>query len=181
VTFDATDPFSASQDLKLRPEEARKRPLARSIGAEFSLRRALTRRFGAMFNYTLSRATRTYDEYETLSGADRTHVFNLAALYTLGANWRLGGRSVLYSGIPGRRTGGIRIYDQSRAHPFFRTDVQLERRFRVGRDAHWSVVAEILNATASTETLRRICGADGCEDVEVGPVFLPNLRVEGQF
>lgn len=181
VTFEATDPFSASQDLKLRPEEARKRPTARAYGAELSLKRALTRRFGAMLNYTLSRSTRTYDDYQTLSGADRTHVLNVAALYTLGANWRVGGRSVLYSGIPGRRTGGVRLYDQSRAHPFFRTDLQLERRFRIGPETYWSVVAEILNATASTETLRRLCGADGCEDVEVGPVFLPNVRVEGHF
>ncbi len=181
AVFDVTDPFSATQDFKLRPEEARKRPLARTYGLEVSLNRALTRRFGALLNYTLSRSTRTHDTYVTLSGADRTHVLNLAALYTLGANWRLGTRAVAYSGVPGRRTGDRRIFDQSRAHPFVRLDLQLERRFRIGERSYWSIVAEVLNATGSTETLRRLCDPNSCTDTEVGPVFLPNLRIEGHF
>lgn len=180
--FSVTDPFSATQDVKLRADVAKERPLAHSYGAELSLKRPLTRRLGAMLNYTLSRSTRSYRTYETLSGADRTHVLNLAGLYTLGANWRLGGRSVFYSGLPGRRRGELRLFDQSRAHPFFRLDLQLERRFRIGERSYWSVTAEVLNATRSTETLRRLCGADGeCEDTEVGPVILPNIRVEGHF
>lgn len=71
-----------------------------------------------MLSYTLSRTTRTYDRLETLSGADRTHVINLAGLYTLGANWRLGARAVGYSGFPGRMDTKGSPYDQSRA-PFF--------------------------------------------------------------
>lgn len=181
AVFAVTDPFSATQDFKLRPEEVRRRPLARTYGLELTLNRALTRRFGGLLSYTLSRSTRTHDTYVTLSGADRTHVLNLAGLYTLGANWRLGARSVFYSGVPGRRTGDRRIFDQSRADPFFRIDLQLERRFRVGDAGYWSIVAEILNATGSTETLRRLCDPTGCEDTQVGPIFLPNLRVEGHF
>jgi hypothetical protein len=140
-----------------------------------------------MLSYTLSRSTRTYDEYTTVAGSDRTHVLNLAGLYTLGANWRIGARGVAYSGAPGRMEGARRIFDQSRSKPFVRADLRLERRFRLGPESYWSVVAEVQNATLSTEVLRRICsqprGSDEveCTDTVVGPIFLPNLKLEARF
>jgi TonB family protein len=187
VIFDVTDPFSSTQDFAINPEAAKERPTAHAYGLELKLHRPLTRRFGGMLSYTLSRSTRTYDNYSTLAGSDRTHVLNLAGLYTLGANWRVGGRAVAYSGVPGRLEGARRIFDQSRSHPFLRADLRLERRFRIGPDSYWSVVGEVQNATLSQEVLRRVCSRPQqnaepeCKDTVVGPVFLPNLKIEARF
>jgi hypothetical protein len=183
--FAVTDPFGASQSLALEVQE---RALGRSYGLELALRRSLTRRFGGMLSYTLSRTTRTYDDRETLSGADRTHVINLAGLYTLGANWRLGARAVGYSGYPGRLRGEPTVFNQSRAPFFFRADVRVERRFRLSERSYWSIVGELLNATGSPDVLRRVCHQSDpssdradCNDTRVGPLMLPNVKVEAVF
>ena len=183
--FGVTDPFGANQSLALDVQE---RSLGRSYGLELSLRRSLTRRFGGILSYTLSRTTRTYDDYETVSGADRTHVVNLAGLYTLGANWRLGARAVGYSGYPGRMDGLRAPFDQSRAPFFFRADVRVERRFRLSERSYWSLVGELLNATGSPDVMRRVCfeplGSSqkvDCRDTQVGPLMLPNVKVEAVF
>lgn len=183
--FAVTDVFGARQGLPLEVEAAKEeRALGRSYGLELSLRRSLTRRFAGLLSYTLSRTTRTYDDFTSLSGSDRTHVLNLAALYTFGSNWRFGGRSVFYSGLPG---GGdqVRLYDQERAAPFLRLDLRAERRFRLGDESYWSVVAEAQNVTFSKEVLRRTCRQmpDGveCSDTVVGPVVLPYLKVEARY
>ncbi len=180
--FGVTDPFSSTQSFAINAAEARRRPRAHSYGLELSLRRPLTRRFGALMSYTLSRSTRTYEEFTTVAGSDRTHVLNLAGMYTLGPNWRVGARSVIYSGVPGRLEGARRVFDRGRAAPFFRGDLRLERRFRLHDNGYLSVVAELLNATFSSEAIRRVCVPDeGCEETVIGPIFLPNLKVEARF
>lgn len=183
--FGVTDPFGANQSLAIETE---KRSLGRSYGLELSLRRSLTRRFGGILSYTLSRTTRTYADHETLSGADRTHVINLAGLYTLGPNWRLGARAVGYSGYPGRLQGEDMPFDQSRAPFFLRADVRIERRFRISERSYWSIVGELLNATGSRDVLRRTCyeplapeTKTECDDTLVGPLRLPNVKVEAVF
>lgn len=191
VILDVTDPYSSTQDFAINAIEARKRPTARAFGLELSLRRALTRRFGAYASYTLSRAirmfptTETAAAYDTLAGSDRTHVLNLAGLYTFGPNWRFGVRSVFYSGVPGKLRGAQPVFDQARAEPFFRLDLRLERRFKLGPKGYLSVVAEVLNSTLSSEVIRRECvdnaGTIVCKDTIPGPVFLPNIKVEGTY
>lgn len=183
--FGVTDPFGANQSLALEVQE---RSLGRSYGLELALRRSFTRRFGGILSYTLSRTTRTYDDHETVSGADRTHVVNLAGLYTFGANWRLGSRVVGYSGYPGRMQGERTPFDQSRAPFFLRADVRVERRFRLSERSYWSIVGELLNATGSQDVLRRVCYEPlerdqkvDCKDTQVGPLYLPNVKVEAVF
>lgn len=192
VILDVTDPYSSTQEFAINAIEARKRPRARAYGFELSFKRPLTRRFGAFASYTLSHATRAFPDspnipaYETLSGSDRPHVLNLAGMYTFGTNWRLGLRSVFYSGVPGRlRSGGGAVFDQPRAAPFFRLDARVERRFRWGDRGYFSVVGELLNSTLSTEVIKRVCtpseGAAICEDSAPGAVFLPNLKLEASY
>jgi TonB family protein len=188
VILDVTDPYSSTQDFAINAIEARKRPRARAFGLELSLRRSLTRRFGAFASYTLSRTTRSFPDapnyaaYETLAGSDHTHVLNLAGLYTLGPNWRFGLRSVFYSGVPGRKRGTQPVFDQPRAIPFFRLDGRVERRFRWGEHGYVSVVGELLNATMSSEVIRRECDdGQACQDTAPGAVFLPNFKVEASY
>jgi hypothetical protein len=90
-------------------------------------------------------------------------------------------RTIAYSGVPGSRTfGERRIFDQSRARPFFRVDARLEKRFQISQRSWWAVVAELMNASFSQEVLRRPCEPN-CEDDVVGPLVLPSLGVTGQF
>ncbi len=179
--FRLTDPFGQNQDLDLDIDEAQVRSLGRAVGLELMLQRRMTRGLGGMLSYTLSRSTRSYERVHTLSGYDRPHVLNAAASVDLGRRWLFSAGSLLYSGVPGSRTLGERkIFDQSRARPFFRVDLRLEKRFQLSPTCWWAVVAEVMNASLSREVLRRPC-EPGCRDVVVGPIVLPNLGVTGQF
>ena len=83
--------------------------------------------------------------------------------------------------MPGSRTfGERRLFDQSRARPFFRIDVRAEKRFVISPSAWWAVVAEVMNATLSDEVVRRPCEPT-CSDDTVGPIVLPSLGLLGQF
>jgi hypothetical protein len=179
--FSLTDPFGQTQDLDLDASEAKVRSTGRAVGLELSLSRRMTRGFGASLAYTLSRSTRSYERIHTLAGYDRPHVLNMGASLDLGRRWLASARSVLYSGVPGSRAfGDRRLFDQSRARPFFRIDLRVEKRFVLSPSAWWSVVAEIMNASLSTEVLRRPCEPT-CRDENVGPIVLPSLGVLGQF
>lgn len=179
--FSLTDPFSQNQDLDLDVEEARVRSIGAAMGLEVLLQRRLTRRVGGMLSYTLSRSTRSHERIHTLSGYDRPHVLNVGGAFDLGRRWLASANSVFYSGVPGSRNfGERRIFDQSRARPFFRIDVRLEKRFRLSETAWWSLVAEVMNASFSREVLRRPC-EPRCSDDVVGPIVLPSLGVMGQF
>jgi len=179
--FQLTDPFGQTQDFDLDAEEARIRSLGHAYGLELLLQRPLTRRFGGMLSYTLSRSTRSHDRIHTLSGYDRPHVLNGGASYDLGAHFLASGQAVFYSGVPGSRAfGERRLFDRSRAPPFFRMDVRLEKRFVLDSGAWWSIVAEVMNATLSREVLRRPCERT-CKNDYVGPIVLPSLGVSGQF
>jgi hypothetical protein len=88
---------------------------------------------------------------------------------------------VFYSGVPGSRAlGERRLFDRERARPFVRVDVRVEKRFVLSPSAWWAVVAEVMNASLSSEVVRRPCDPD-CRDDEVGPIVLPSLGVLGQF
>jgi TonB family protein len=179
--FRLTDPFSQNQDLELDVDEARVRSLGRAYGLELMLTRRLSDRIGGLLSYTLSRSTRSHERIHTLSGYDRPHVVNLALSYDLGRRWLVSARTIAYSGVPGSRTfGERRIFDQSRARPFFRVDARLEKRFQISQRSWWAVVAELMNASFSREVLRRPCEPD-CQDDVVGPLVLPSLGVTGQF
>lgn len=179
--FNLTDPFGQNQDLDLDVEEARVRSTGAAMGLEVLLQRRLTRRMGGLLSYTLSRSTRSHERIHTLSGYDRPHVLNVGANFDLGRRWLASARSVFYSGVPGSRNfGERRIFDQSRARPFFRADVRLEKRFLLSDTAWWSFVAEVMNASFSQEVLRRPC-EPRCSDDVVGPIVIPSLGVMGQF
>jgi hypothetical protein len=179
--FRLTDPFSQNQDLDLDADEARVRSLGRAYGLELLLKRRLTDRIGGILSYTLSRSTRSHERIHTLSGYDRPHVLNLALSYDLGRRWLVSARTIAYSGVPGSRTfGERRLFDQPRARPFFRVDARLEKRFQISQSSWWAVVAELMNASFSSEVLRRPCEPD-CSDDVVGPLVLPSLGVTGQF
>jgi hypothetical protein len=179
--FSLTDPFGQTQDLDLDADEAEVRSVGRAVGFELSLTRPFTGGFGGSLSYTLSRSTRSYERIHTLAGYDRPHLLNVGGSLDLGRRWIAGARGVFYSGVPGSRAfGERRVFDRDRARPFFRVDVRVEKRFVISPSAWWAVVAEVMNATLSSEVVRRPCDPD-CRDDDVGPIVLPSLGVLGQF
>lgn len=149
-----------------------------AYGLELFVKRKLTSRLGGFVSYTLSRSTRAYDTSSFVSSFDRTHVGNAAVGYDLGRGFRAGTRVVFYTGLPASTLAGA---PPSRLPAFFRLDLRLEKRWRLGEHAWISGVAEWMNATLSKEAISTRCTLQGCEAQTVGPVTIPSLGVEGGF
>lgn len=155
------------------------RTMGSAYGLELFLKRRLTSRLGGFLSYTLSRSTRSVGNSQFIASFDRTHVVNVAAAYNLGRNWRAGTRLVFYTGLP--KAPDPTRPDETRLPSFFRFDVRLEKRWKLGKQAWISFVAEWLNATLSKEALSTRCTLQGCEYQEFGPVTIPSLGAEGAF
>jgi hypothetical protein len=166
-----------------------------AYGAELGLRRKLTRRIAGMAAYTLSRSTRTFEGREALSSYDRPHVLSAAVSADLGEGWRAGLRFVTYSGVPQvpatpAFVGQIVAVPPPRTPAFYRLDLRVEKRWRVGQRGWVAAVFEVLNATLSREVTGYACGTGlrlpgvttttpVCAERFVGPITVPSLGVEG--
>jgi len=181
--FAGSDPIGVFQldNADLSVDSLTERVTAQTYGAEIFLRRELTRRLGGFLSYTLSRSTRAIGRLEGPSSVDRTHVLNVAAAYRLGDSWRTGARFVFYSGVPAEVAYPRAAESPPRGPAFHRLDVRLEKRWPLGDDGFWALVAEVQNSTLRRETLERSCYAYGCESESIGPVTIPSLGVEAQF
>lgn len=181
-----TDALSVPESLE-NGNSMNERTKGHAYGLELFLHRKMTQRLGGFLSYTLSRSTRRLGADEFPSAFDRRHVLNTALAYNLGRNWRAGTRLTFYTGAPKRAANttstdtesptvgagtSARVSDPPRDPPFYRIDVRLEKLWQLGKSAHISFVAEVLNVTAHKETVN---GA------EVGPIFVPSIGVEGGF
>jgi TonB family protein len=174
----------------------------RAFGGELFLRRDLTKRLTGWLSYTLSRSTReahlpgnpeSVVEVETLSEFDRTHVLSLVGAYDLGAGWRAGARFFAYSGLPYTNTRGgepVLPYNDERMPAFYRIDVRLEKRWRLGPRVTIALVFEGMNVTLNKEAVAATCsptpgespkGFDTCTFQTVGPISIPSVGVEGSL
>jgi hypothetical protein len=166
-----------------------------AFGVELGLRRKLTRRVGGLVAYTLSRSLRTAEGRHFVSAYDRPHVLTAALSIDLGRAWRAGLRFVTYSGIPNRPEAPAHAAQvvgtpPARTPAFYRADLRLEKRWRIGADGFVAVVFEALNATLSREVTGYACGRSlalpgeprpTCAERVIGPVSVPSLGVEGGF
>jgi hypothetical protein len=181
--FNLSDPLGFSRTLSSDVDASNVRALGYAYGAELMVQRSLSRRLGGYLSYTLSRSVRKNGRLDSLSAFDRTHVASLALAYDLGRRWRIGGRGAFSTGVPTRHLSvdGPEFVGENRPPPFFRLDLRAEKRWLLGRDAWWAIVAEVLNATASQEIVGRSCNPTRCTDSPVGPLVLPSLGVELGF
>ncbi len=164
-----------------------------STGIELSLKRRLTKRLGAIVSYTIGRSERYGPHGERVpSGFDRTHVASAALSYDFGKGWRGGVRNLFYSGTPvldrvepagSTDPSAARIVDTGRRQtPFFRTDLRIEKRWKIRETGHVSVILEMLNAFVAKEVVGTKCAPSGvCDETKIGPVAVPSLGVEGGF
>lgn len=159
------------------------RSLGNTVGLELYLHRPLTRRLGGFLSYTLSRSMRSIGRETFPSSFDRTHVLNLALAYNLGDRWRAGTRFVFYTGFPAQQAtpGVLRTASPDRIPPFWRIDLRLEKRWRLGQHGYWAFVAEILNATFNKETVSVSCTGPSCQIQKIGPVTIPSIGLEAEF
>jgi hypothetical protein len=162
------------------------RALGASRGLELFLHRKLTRKVGGFVSYTLGRSTRSIGREHFPATFDRTHVLNVVLSFDLGRRWRAGGRFVGYTGVPDQhrgRDGGSPVPDgvpttstasnaTSREPGFYRLDVRLEKRWRLGENGTISFVAEMLNATLHKEIV---------SGEPIGPVSIPSIGAEAFF
>jgi hypothetical protein len=131
--------------------------------------------------YTLSRTIWTRDRTQSISGFDRPHVLQAALGYDFGYGIRAGTRAIFYSGVPEQNFEGTpHFVEGRRGPPYFRADVRAEKRWRFGERTWLGVVAEVVNATSTSEVVRLDCGTR-CVERRAGPVILPSLGVEGGF
>jgi hypothetical protein len=171
-----------------------------AYGLEVLLRRPFTKRLSGWLSYTLSRATKrarfltpaeTEDVANVVSEFDRTHVLNAILGYDLGRRWRVGGRFLFQSGTPYSKLEGslaVPPYNAYRNPAFYRVDVRLEKRWRLGQDGSIAFVLEGQNVTLSKEvtSLGMDCEgmpgqAETCKQSTVGPLTIPSVGVEAFF
>jgi hypothetical protein len=180
--FDVVDPVGSQRDFTIDRSALNDRVTIQSEGIEARVSRPLTRHLGGFLAYTFSHSERHHAAVASVSGYDRPHVLQAALTADFGWNVRGGARAVYYSGIPALllNDGPPHFSSSVRGPAFFRLDLRLEKRFSFGSPRYLSVVAEVLNATASQEVLRAECGTI-CQADKSGPVVLPSIGVEGGF
>lgn len=179
--FNALDPIGGGRDFTLDRTSLDRRSTISALGLELTATRPLSRRLGGFVSYTLSRSSVTLGRTEAPSGFDRTHVLQGGLSYELPKRYRLGARSVFYTGIPELNLAGYpHFVSARRGRPFFRLDLRAEKRFSIGRRGYLDLVVEVLNATSTSEVVRLDCGQI-CRERTAGPVILPSVGVEAGF
>jgi hypothetical protein len=183
ATFNLTDPIGTGRGTSFGPDRFLTRSLGDAYGLELGARGALRHNIFFLVSYTLSRATRRQDGLTLPSAYDRTHLLNAALLYDLGNNWRAGVRHVFYTGFPADEASGGRPPSENpaRVKPFYRLDVRVSKRWKIGARGYVGVVLDLQNATLSKEVYDVSCDEQGCSPRTIGPLTIPSLALEAGF
>ncbi|HYQ16672.1 MAG TPA: TonB-dependent receptor, partial [Polyangiaceae bacterium] len=158
------------------------RSTGHAYGLEVMVRRSLSRKLGGFISYTLSHSRRAVGRLSGPATTDRAHVLNVAASYDLGKDWRLGGRVLLYTGVPAQVAFIEAARHPPRTPAFWRLDFKLEKRWYIKRpNRWWGFNIEVLNTTLNKEQLTGSCNAFDCRYRELGPVTVPSIAFEGAY
>jgi TonB family protein len=176
--FHALDPIGGARDFTIDQTSLNRRATVSAAGLELRLERPMRERLAGFISYTLSRTEESTGNTKAPSGFDRPHIFQAALSYDLGKGFVVGARTVLYSGVPELNLEGQPHFTTAqRGSPFFRLDLRAEKRFRLGQNGYWGIIAEILNATSTKEVVRLDCG-EVCRERSAGPVILPSIGLQ---
>jgi hypothetical protein len=180
--FNLSDPLGFSRQATFNADVASLRGTGYAYGTEVMVKRPLTRKLGGILSYTLSRSVRTHDNITSLSAFDHTHVGSVALSYDLGNRFRIGARGLLVSGVPTSHiTADGPVFEGDRGPWYFRLDLRVEKRWRLGQNGYWGFLMEVVNATATREVISRTCSVIRCTEAGVGPLVLPNVGVEAGY
>jgi hypothetical protein len=157
----------------------------KSAGIELLVKREVTRAITGSVAYTYSHTTRDAWDPNTQRRAtvdaqfDRPHVFNGVLSIRLGRGFMVGGRYMVYSGVPYSTTGNLGV-PNARTPSFNRVDFRLEKRWRLGEGRSLGVTLELLNALLQKEAIGIECSAvNSCHPQAIGPITVPSVGVEG--
>ena len=179
--FDTLDPLGGKRDFSIDREVLNRRSNIRSAGLELMLKRPFTKKLSGFLSYTLSHTEQSTATEESVSGFDRPHVLQAALGYAFGTGYLAGARAVFYSGVPEMNLETRPHFTSDRrGRPYFRMDLRLGKRWKIGKTGYWGLVAEILNATSTSEVVRLDCG-ERCVERVAGPVILPSIGIEAGF
>ena len=183
ATFNLTDAIGARRGQSFGPERFLGRSTGDAYGLELTARGALSASVFFLASYTLSRTTREIEGVRLPSAYDRTHVAQVAFLSDLGKNWKIGFRSLFYTGFPAEESGsGVEpTTDPERVKPFFRLDARLSKRWVFGERAYVGLVFDVQNATLSKEVFDVTCEDGRCEPREIGPIAIPTMVFEAGY
>lgn len=187
ATFQLNDPVGTGRGTALGSDRFLTRSLGDAFGVELGARGALRRNIFFLTSYTLSRATRTREGRTVPSAYDRTHILHVALLYDLGNNWRAGVRHVFYSGFPADEAAAGRPPSEhpERVRPFYRVDVRVSKRWKLGQRGYIGLALDMLNATLAKEVFDVTCdggaGDGACTPRSIGPITIPSLSLEAGF
>jgi hypothetical protein len=183
ATFALSDPVGTRRGTNFGPERFLTRSLGDAYGLELGARGALRHNIFFLVSYTLARATRTREGKTLPSAFDRTHTAHVALLYELGSNWRAGIRHVFYSGFPADEAFAGRAPSEhpDRVRPFYRLDVRVSKRWKLGLRSYIGLVFDLQNATLNKEVFDVSCDDHGCAPRTIGPLTIPGIALEAGF
>lgn len=178
-----TDPVGGDRGGGFGTSRFLGRSLGDAYGLELALRGALSREVFVLAAYTLSRTDRIKAGERLPSAYDRSHVAQLALLFDLGRQWKLGTRSLFYTGFPAEELNPYepRSASPERVRPFYRLDLRLSKRWLLGGGAYWGIAADFQNALLAREIIDVTCEPGGCKPRELGPITIPTLAIEAGF
>jgi hypothetical protein len=181
--FNLNDPVGTERGGGFGPDRFLTRSLGNTYGLELGARGALRRDMFFVLAYTLSRATRERDGRVVPSAYDRTHVIQAALLFDLGKGVRAGFRHVFYSGFPADEVapGHLPSEHPDRTRPFYRLDIRVSKRWKVGKRGYLELALDLQNATLSKEVFDVSCTDKGCTPRAIGPLTIPSLTLEAGF
>jgi hypothetical protein len=183
VIFGLTDPVGGDRGGGFGATRFLGRSTGDSFGLEVALRGALRPDLFVLAAYTLSRTDRIKEGQRLPSAYDRSHVAQLAILADLGRGFRLGTRSLFYTGFPAEELNPYlpRTTSPERVRPFYRADLRASKRWLVGDGAYWGIVADLQNVFLAREIIDVTCSPEGCRPRELGPITIPTLALEAGF
>jgi TonB family protein len=191
--FDMTNAFATCSSLFDSEPDLdclKQRTNGRSVGFEVMLRRSFSKRIGGWISYTFSRSVVEVphpsrgEASEVPSNFDRTHVLNVALAFDLGKGWHAGGRFTYYTGLPYTESvDGIPIppFNDKRLPDFWRVDLRIEKRWRLGKRGEIALVLEGMNVTLNKEAIAIDCSRNPCRPQTIGPVTVPSLGIEAKY
>ncbi len=183
ATFNLTDSLGKNRGGGFGAERFLDRSTGDTIGAEASVRGALSPSIFFLGSYTLSRSMRIDEGVRVPSAYDRAHVAQMAFLYDFGNNWKAGLRTLLYSGFPAEEVseGGVLDESPDRVKPFFRLDARISKRWQLGERGYLGLVLDMQNVTLAKEVFDVMCDDAGCTPREIGPITIPTLVFEAGY
>lgn len=163
----------------------------RSYGAEFLLRRDVSKAFYGWISYTLSKSERVYPPLNTVAPSDwdQRHILNLVASYRIRGGYQVGGRFHYNTGRPYPIFNEGSLASSGNAGPpilygklpdFYQFDLRFDRRWVFERYT-LDFYLELINTTLTEQVFDMKRRSDGSIDRIGFRIALPSLGLHAEW